>query len=213
MKRILLVLALTACFVSVNYAQGLRLNVYTGYVFDDKFDSFYSSTSYFRGTIKGGFQWGMGLEYMVQPEYGVEVLYFRQDTEAPVFYYNIGEIDRTIELGLNYIMLGGVRYLPVSDVFEGYGGFMAGVAIYDNKFPVSNEPNSITKFAWGLRLGGNIWFSEKFGLKIQTHLISAVQAFGGSFYLGSGGAGAGISGYSTLWQFGLGGGVVVRVGS
>jgi hypothetical protein len=209
----MLVLALLITCSAVNYAQGLRLNGYAGYVFDDKFDSFYSSSSYFRGTIKGGFQWGVGIEYMVQPEHGIEILYLRQDTEAPVFYYDSGDQDRTLELGLNYIMLGGVRYLPVSDVFEGFGGFMAGVAIYDNKFPVRGEPNSATKFAWGLRLGGNIWISERFGLKIQTQLISAVQAFGGGFYLGSGGGGVGVSGYSTLWQFGLGGGVVIKVGS
>ncbi len=213
MKRILLALFITTCFASVNYAQGLRLNGYAGYVFDDKFDNYYSFDSYFQGTIEGGLQWGIGVEYLVQPEYGIELLYLRQDTDVPVSYYAIGPVDRTIELGLNYIMLGGVRYLPVSDVFEGYGGFMAGVAIYDNKFPEKGEPNSVTKFAWGVRLGGNIWFSERMGLKIQTQLISAVQAFGGSFYFGGGGSGAGVSGYSTLWQFGLGGGIVIKVGS
>ena len=213
MKRILLTLVMMTCFASVNYAQGLRLNGYAGYVFDDKFDNSYSFDSYFRGIIKGGLQWGIGLEYEVHPEYGIELMYYRQDTEAPVSYYSSGERDRTLELGLNYILLGGVRYLPISDVFEGFGGFMAGVAIYDNKFPETGEPNSVTKFAWGVRLGGNIWISERFGLKLQTQLMSAVQAFGGGFYFGSGGPGVGVSGYSTLWQFGLGGGVVIKVGS
>jgi hypothetical protein len=213
MKRILLALLISTCFASVNYAQGLRINGYAGYVFDDKFDNYYSFDSYMRGTIKGGLQWGIGLEYEVHPEYGIELLYYRQDTEAPVFYYNNGDIDRVIDLGLNYIMLGGVRYMPISDAFEGYGGFMAGVAIYDNKKPLAGEDHSSTKFAWGVRLGGNYWISDRFGIKLQTQLLSAVQAFGGGFYFGSGGGGAGVTGYSTLWQFGLGGGVVIKVGS
>jgi len=213
MKRILLAIVISTCFASVNYAQGLRLNGYAGYVFDDSFDTYYSSNSYLRGKIKGGLQWGLGLEYMVQPEYGIELMYFRQDTEAPVSYYYNGDLDRVIQLGVNYIMLGGVRYMPLNDVIEGYGGFMAGVSIYDNKEPLTSEPHSVTKFAWGLRLGANIWVSERFGLKVQTQLLSSVQAFGGGFYFGSGGGGAGVTGYSTLWQFGLGGGVVIKVGS
>jgi hypothetical protein len=213
MKRILLALLILSCFASVNYAQGLRINGYAGYVFDDKFDTYYSSSSYFRGTIRGGLQWGLGLEFMVQPEYGVEIMYYRQDTEAPIFYFDNGDQDRTIDLGLNYIMIGGARYLPLNDMIEGYGGLMAGVAIYDNKFPVRGEPNSRTLFAWGARLGANIWITEKFGIKLQTQLVSAVQALGGGFYFGTGGGGVGVSTFSTLWQFGLGGGVVIRVGS
>jgi len=213
MKRILLALFITTCFASVNYAQGLRLNGYAGYVFDDQFDNYYSFDSYLRGTIKGGLQWGIGLEYMVHPEYGVELMYYRQDTEAPISYYSGGDRDKTLELGINYILLGGVRYMPLSDMIEGYGGLMAGVAIYDNKFPEKGEPNSVTKFAWGLRLGANIWLSDRIGLKLQTQLLSAVQAFGGGFYFGSGGGGVGVTGYSTLWQFGLGGGIVIKVGS
>ena len=68
---------------------GIRVNLYGGYVFDDKFDTYYSSSSYYEGKIKGGFQWGIGAEYMVQPQYGIELLYIRQDTEAPTRYYGV----------------------------------------------------------------------------------------------------------------------------
>jgi hypothetical protein len=35
-------------------------------------DSYYSNTSYFNGTIKGRFQWGVGLEYRLNPKYGID---------------------------------------------------------------------------------------------------------------------------------------------
>ena len=53
----------------------LRLNLYSMYAFDDKVDSRYSSTEYFNGTIKGGYQWGGGLEYLMMPQQGFEISY------------------------------------------------------------------------------------------------------------------------------------------
>lgn len=190
----------------------LRLNGYAGYLFDDSFDNRYSNTSYMRGTIEGGLQWGAGLQYTLNPAYGVELLYFRQDTDVPVSYYRNGPVDDIIDVGINYIMIGGVRYLQAHPVFEPYGGLMAGAVVYSNKTPRENEKSSETKFAWGVRLGSNIWLSDQIGLKIQTHLFSAVEAIGGNFYFGTGGVGAGVNTYSTIFQFGLGGGLAIKLG-
>ncbi len=212
MKKIVFAAIITLSVAVSAQAQGLRLNGYVNYTFDNSFDSYYSSTSYFNGKIKGGLQWGAGLEFLASPDYGIELMYYRQDTEAPIRYYRVSDQNRIIDLGINYIMLGGARYMnSANDRFQGYGGLMAGMVIFDNKNPVSGEPNSVTKFAWGVRLGGNIWATEAIGLKLQTHLLSAVQAFGGGFYFGTGGSGAGISTYSTIYQFSLGGGLVIRI--
>ena len=72
--------------------------------------------------------------------------------------------------------------------------------------------NSATKFAWGLRLGANIWASEKMAIKLQGQLMSAVQGAGGGLYFGTGGAGVGVSTYSSMLQFGLGGGITFALG-
>jgi len=42
-------------------------------------------------------------------------------------------------------------------------------------------------------------------------LLSAVQSLGGSFYFGTGGSGAGVSAYSTMYQWGLGGGLTLKL--
>ena len=211
MKKLLLqILFVVAACLSLD-AQGLRLNGYVNYTFDDKFDTYYSNTSYMNGTIKGGVQYGGGLEYLASPEYGIEFTYYLLSTTAPINYWNIVNISRELEIGVNYFMLGGVRYMAPNPKVEGYGGLMLGMAVYNNKSPQSGEPDSATKFAWGARLGANIWVAEKVGLKLQAHLLSAVQAVGGSFYFGTGGAGAGVSSYSTLLQFSLGGGLVFKL--
>jgi hypothetical protein len=195
-------------------AQELRFNVYGAYAFDDKFDSYYSNTSYYESKIVGGLQWGGGIQYMRGPDYGIELLYLRQDTHAPTTYAD-GAVSADfvdLDLSLNYILLGAGRHVIAGGgKVEGYGGLMLGMVIANAENPDSGRESSATKFAWGIRLGAIIWASDKIGVKLQAQLLSATQAMGGGFYFGTGGAGAGVSSYSSIYQIALGGGLVFKI--
>jgi hypothetical protein len=217
MKKAFFILLITS-LASAAYSQKTRLNAYGGYVFDDQVDNGYtaSSAGYFNGTVKGGFLWGGGLEFRLQDYYGLELLYQRLDTHVPVDYYPYGAIGTKhtdLNLGVNYIMVGGARsvYRPGSKA-EPYGGFMLGMAITDAKDPESGNSGSATKFAWGLRLGTNIWASDRVGIKLQMQFLSVPQGAGGGLYFGTGGAGVGVTTYSTIFQFALGGGLTFKLG-
>ena len=214
MKTFLSILLL--CFFIPAMSQNVRLNAYANYVFDDGIDSYYDPNNYYEGKIKGGFQGGIGLEYVAGPHNGVELLYLHQSTTAPTTYLypGIGGVKTTnFDLKVDWIMLSGNRYMrkPGSKV-EGFGGMMMGVAILDADNPDNGNSNNATKFAWGFKLGANIWASEKVAIKLQTQIMSAVQGAGGGLYFGTGGAGAGVSTYSSMLQFGLGGGLVFALG-
>jgi hypothetical protein len=88
---------------------------------------------------------------------------------------------------------------------------MLGMAIFNIEDPDNGKSASATKFAWGIKAGVNVWASEKVGIKLQASLLSAVQAVGGSVYFGTGGAGAGVSGFSSFYQFVLGGGLTFKL--
>ena len=197
--------------VQKSFTPQLRVNGYTFYAFDDKVDSYYSSTEYFRGKIKGGFQWGGGLEYMMAPVQSIELSYLRLDSNAPMEYYKNGLKYTDFDVATNYILLGSNRYFPTDGKVEPYAGLQAGVAIFNITNPDTRNSDNVTKFAWGLKAGLNIWASDKVGLKIQTGLNSAVQAAGGGFYFGGGGSGASINAYSTFFQFYVGGGLTFRM--
>lgn len=189
----------------------LRLHAYTTYAFDDKVDSYYSTTNYFEGTIKGGFEYGGGLEFILRPAYGIELSYLRLDSKAPITFWDngIGGAKSTeFDLASNYLMIGGNRYLLVNPKVEPYFGLQAGMGIFHIENPENGESGSTTKFAWGIKAGLNIWLSDKIGLKMQAGLLSAVQSVGGGLYFGTGGAGAGVTGYSTFYQWNLGGGLI-----
>jgi len=213
MKKNLLALIVSCFSFFFLSAQEFRVNLFGQYVFDDHVESYYSTTSYYEGTIKGGFKWGGGLEYLVNPAYGINLIYLTQSTTAPLNYYDnnppAGLKNREFDLTTHWIMLGGARYMR-KDKFEPYGGLEIGMVISNLDNPISGASASNTNFAWGLKLGTNIFFSEKVGLKLQADLRSATQAAGGGLYFGTGGAGVGVSSYSTIYQFGLGGGLVFR---
>ena len=136
MKKIFLISLLFILTASAIQAQGFRLNGYALYTFDDKVDSYYSNTQYFDGKIKGGLTWGVGAEFMIKPEYGLELSYYRMDTEAPVNYYDIIPKTATLDVALNWIMLGGSRYMTLANPkIQPYGGMMLGVGIIDTKNP------------------------------------------------------------------------------
>lgn len=192
----------------------LRVNVYTLYAFDDNVDSYYSNTDFFNGTINGGFQWGGGLEYMMIPNQGIEISYLRLDTDAPMEYYdyNINRVRNTeFDVATNYILIGSNRYFGMNPKIEPYGGIQAGMAIFNVEEKDGDLSGNSTKFAWGAKLGVNIWASDKVGIKMQAGLNSAVQSAGGGLYFGTGGAGAGVSTYSTFYQFYVGGGLTFNM--
>ena len=195
--------------------EGLYLNAYGNYVFDNSFDARFDFGQYYDGKMKGGFLWGIGAEYRMAPETGIELSYFRQDTNAPTTYV-VGldpEIRFTdFDLGINYIMLGGNRHAMLgSGTIEAQGGLMAGVMFAKATDPESSISNNVTKFAWGLKGGLTFWASERAGIMVHAQLLSAVQSVGGGLYFGTGGGGAGVSTYSTLYQFGFGGGLAIKL--
>jgi opacity protein-like surface antigen len=215
MKSKILLFFVATTFLASAHAQKIRLNGYANYAFDDDVDSYYSNTNYFKGTIKGGFQWGAGLEYRLNQNYGLELMYLRLDTHAPLEYYSyIGNTVKRadVDVSMNYILLGGVRSVHTSAAVEPYGGFLIGMAIIDANNPETHSDNSATKFAWGVRIGTNLWTQGKLGFKLQAQLLSIPQAVGGGLYFGTGGAGAGVTTYSSMLQFILGGGITLRLG-
>ncbi len=213
MKKIILGIIFLAGIASLSTAQNIRFNAYTAYVFDDKVDSYYDPYNYYNGTINGGFQWGGGLEFMVNQSKGVELKYLRRDAIAPMEYYKDGSVKfKDFELAMNYILLGGSNYFKTGGKVEPYAGAALGMNILTIKNAEPGTDNTSTKFAWGLKLGTNIWASDKVGIKLQADLLSVVQSAGGSFYFGTGGTGAGIAAYSTVYQWVLGGGLTFKLG-
>ena len=215
MKKLLPLFALLLVS-GIAMSQELRINTYAGYIFKDKVDSYYSSTSYFEGQIQDGLRWGAGIEYHIPNRGAIEIQYLRQDTNAPTIYQDGGFLggalqNTNFDMAINWVMLNGTKYFPVNEVVEPFVGAGFGMGIFSVANPDNGNENSSTKFAYNIRGGANFWLSENIAFRAQASLFSATQAIGGGLYFGTGGVGGGLSSYSSLYQFGLEGGIVLRL--
>ena len=213
MKKIILSLLLIGGIASIVSAQNLRLNAYGGYEFGDNIDYYASQNAYYNGEVSGGFQWGFGAEYMVQPTVGIEAKWLHQDATMPFTWYDNGVESKTFDLGINYYLLDGNYYFHTGNsMIEPFASFGIGVGVVGVKNPISGSSQSNkTGFAWALKAGTNIWFSQKIGLKLQASLMDVSKAAGGYYYLG-GSVAVNSYAYVNLLQFGLGGGLTFRLG-
>lgn len=212
MKKLVLLLMFSVTLFELN-AQETRLHLYTDYVFADSFNSYYGTNSFFEGKVEDGFRWGVGFEYLIQGRTALELQYLRQDTKAPTSYRQGGSGTNfsDFDIAINYIMVNSNRYFPAGERLEPFLGAGVGMGIFNVDDPNRGSSDTATKFAWQVRGGTNIWMSEKVGLKLQATLSSVVQGIGGGLYFGTGGSGVSVNSYSTIYQFSLGGGLVVNL--
>jgi hypothetical protein len=213
MKKIFLLLV-SAATMTTMMGQHARLNFYAAYTFDDGFDVVNDANTYYNGTVKAGVQYGGGLEYMFSHQSSAELLYLHRSTTVPAnFKFGSGTQTRkeTFDLKHDFIMLSGDGHFGSGGKAEGYAGVMAGVLLSHLEAPSLGKSSSNTNFAWGGRVGTNVWFSPKMGLKLQAMILSASRATGGDYYWSWYGP-IYLTTYSTLWQFSLGGGLTFKLG-
>ena len=213
MKKIFLLLV-SAATMTTMMGQHARLNFYGAYTFDDGFDVVNDANTFYNGTVKGGVQWGAGLQYMFNKQSSAEILWLHRTTTVPAnfkFGSNTQLRSETFDLKHDFIMLSGDGHFGGGGKAEGYAGIMGGVLISNLEASSLGKSSSNTNFAWGGRIGTNIWFSPKLGLKLQALILSASRATGGSYYWSWYGP-IYLTEYSTLWQFSLGGGLAFKLG-
>jgi opacity protein-like surface antigen len=204
-KRNVLTIVIVLMALTAWTQPSITLLTFESYTFPDQFD-----TEYGHGKIQDGFQWGGGLEFGLAETAAVELIYQNLKTDAYYNgYYTPIDPQKSGNIGINYVMLGGTKYAPLNDKISGFGTVDMGVAWSNPDTNLAVE--SATKFAIGARLGVRIKASEKVSLRIHGQVFSPVQWAGGGFFVGTGGSGAGVSTGSTIWQFNLGGSLNYRI--
>jgi len=188
-------------------AQTFSITGFGGYTFQDKVNF---SNAY--GYINAGGHWGLSLEGINREGHAFEILYQQQNTHAPLYDYGSGfklnpEKDN---VALSYIMANALHYMMYNPRVQPYGGLGIGAAIIksDGKDLIGTPySESSTKFAWDAKLGVKIKAGDVVGIKLQAQIFSVVQAAGAGFYGGTGGSGAYVSSYSSIYQFAFTGGL------
>jgi hypothetical protein len=200
MKKILIVLVSILAIQSVARSQTISLTGYGGYVFGDNLN--FNS---FTANIQGAGTWGVGIEGITAHGSALELVYQQQNPTVVVNgpFNGSSREDRSANGSLSWILLNFNRYFIQSDSHvQPYGGLGLGVLLTN-----SDKSSGYSYFAWDAKLGVKIKTDGKLGFKLQAQLLSSTAASGSAWYYGYV-----YTTYSTLWQFGLLGGITFDFG-
>jgi hypothetical protein len=209
MRKIFLILPVVLLLSAGAFAQSsVELIPSVGYTFASHND-FYNTY----GRIADGASYGGSMKFNVTRSFGIEVLYSHMNTTTGL--YNYGDDQHAIyglnDLQLDYILAGPVESFSIpNSTVHPFIGALLGAAVMT---PDANSGySSETKFAVGFQLGTNIYVSPRVGIQLKAQLLSPVDGAGGSLFLSNFGSGAGVNTYSSIYQFSLGGGLIIGLG-
>jgi len=138
----------------------------------------------------------------VNRETMAELQFIYQPTSITFDPYSFGE-STTFDADVFYILGTGYYVKQFSRTGSGYFGLSIGAA----GLAPQNNLDPAWRFAFGLTLGMKFLLSKNIGIKIQSQGLFPVQWAGGSLYVGTGGAGYGVSAGTSIVQINVGGGI------
>jgi hypothetical protein len=131
-----------------------------------------------------------------------ELQFIYQPTSITFDPYSFGE-STTFDADVFYILGTGYYVKQFSRTGSGYFGLSIGAA----GLAPQNNLDPAWRFAFGLTLGMKFLLSKNIGIKIQSQGLFPIQWAGGSLYVGTGGAGYGVSAGTSIVQINIGGGI------
>jgi hypothetical protein len=165
------------------------------------------------GRIADNVSYGGSVKFNVTRSFGIEVLYSHMNTTQGLYYYgdDHNSIYGLTNLNLDYIMAGPIESFTIpNSTVRPFVGVLAGAAIFT---PDANSGySSDTRFAVGVQLGTNIYISPRVGIQLKAQVLSPVDAAGSNLFVSNYGGGVGLDTYSSIYQFSLGGGLIIGLG-
>ncbi|GHB52555.1 outer membrane beta-barrel protein [Mongoliitalea lutea] len=203
MKKHLLLLGILFFLLLESKAQNLEITPFTGYTFNHSLPIVGG-----RATLGGGQAWGGMLGFQLNDFTEVEVLYSWQGGTSTARSTAIQSNVNT-RTNANYIMIGGNRLFPVSSQMAFFSGLKAGAGIL--AFP-DGDFRDISRFAVGLNGGMKYFVSDNIGIRLQANLMMPISNVGANLWWSpGGGTQVGVSGWSSVVQFGFTGGLIFRL--
>lgn len=153
-------------------------------------------------TISAPVNWGVKGEFS----------WSRSDSKGRFIPVRPGYDPDELEMASNYFLLGVQRELGEGPA-KAFGGIQFGMAWFDSK-----DSRYYDVFRFGVSLGGGLEYmiTDRIGLRAQGRFLIPISFSGGGIYcgIGTGGTscGAGLSGWSTILQGDLSGGLIIRLG-
>jgi hypothetical protein len=206
MKKCIALLAVILFLPCVIWAQRVEVTPFGGYVFGGTLNGDYGTVH-----IDDNAQYGGMISIAVSRVMDVDLIYNRSDTKSQVdYYYSNGYQKQNLDipLSINYMHIGFTKNFRVKPSISPFLGFNLGACLFAPKEDYSDA----WFFSIGFNGGAKFYLSNRIGLRIQAQGYVPMQGTAFTMFAGTSGGGAGVSVYSTLFQFGFTGGLIFRLG-
>ena len=205
MRKIFFIIALTIVLPMMIQAQTVEITPFAGYVFGGTMHGDYGDVH-----INDNAQYGGMISVGVSRVMDIDLIYNRSDTKAQVDYFNGPNYKQSLDIpiSINYIQIGFTKNFRVNKTVSPFFGFNIGACDFAPKEDYSDS----WFFSTGFNAGAKVYFGKRVGLRLQAQGYIPVQGTAFSMFVGTGGSSAGVSVYSTLFQFGFTGGLIFRLG-
>lgn len=189
-------------------AQGFEIMPYGGYMLG-------GSVHYVEGklNINDGAAYGVSLIVPeVRKSLDLEFSYFRMGSQADFYAYPGYNIDdQSVAMASNYLQLGAISRMPVSETVFPFISYSAGATWFS-----SSDFAAVWRFSVTLGGGAEFFVTDRIGIMLRARLLVPMQfaGIGGWCGIGTGGAGCGVSanGYSVITQGDFTGGLILKLG-
>ena len=152
--------------------------------------------------IKDSGAYGFTVDIEVRPGTQLEFLYLRQDSDL-TFKPFTGPEETLIEgVATSYYHVGALQGFKRGNVLP-----FTGLTLGATQF---SSDNSEWKFSFGFNAGAKVYLNERIGLRLHGRVLASMLDTSAGIWAGTGGVGLTVGG-SALWQWDLGGGLVIRL--
>ena len=167
----LILLFLTLQFT---YAQKARITIYGSQVKDINVQYDVPTGKLQPNPGNSNYQAGGGIEWLVNKEVRVELLYLHQTRQV-----NSGTIPTSASrvVGMNYIMASaGDYFINRGGRIKGFAGICVGTSVLQLASAENDRALSSAKISCGARVAGSYWFASNVGVKLESMLLYTQNA-------------------------------------
>lgn len=149
---------------------------------------------------KDGVNFGGALDFTVQRDLQLELLYIYFDTQTQFRSQNPYSYSSSqyTDLGVHFMQIGYVKGYKKGNI-EPFGAFTLGAVLFTpGTFVFENgtkiTPSDTWRFAMTFGGGAKIFLNDKLGIRLQARLLVPVYFAGAGMYVGTGGSGVAVTG-------------------
>ena len=180
--------------------KGIDIIGFYGYTFGGKVSGFDGEIN-----IKDSDAFGVAIDIDMPMKEGVqlELFWYQQPTTVTLRYFNPNIENRTEEVNVNYLQIGGVMGMQQDNIHP-YGTISLGAAVYS---PKDSRYSDTWRFAATLGLGAKIYLGERIGIRVDGRLLFPFTGVA----LGFGTGGASFGATSAIIQGNVNAGLILSL--